>query len=344
MVENRSQKAKYYLLGVVKALAKGGIGKSKREMFDAMYKVNRTRESPYIHSYPTAVRYEKAIAKFGDFLKNDMGIKYERDFKELSTDELYICVDKYFEKQKESGLSENTLEIHISALHKVLGEINPEIKEYFTPENRARWRDGVPAGDNDRYNDPDKIIENLRKIDETSAAIAEIQRLTGARLGDVKKLVIDEEGMKVFIPRSKGGRDRSVHFDRFEDKFERVKECKEVLDRALEDKKFSEIREEQYYDNLRKACKQTGEPYHGAHCFRYEFAQERDKEISRWEKEEQEAYYRRILEERGKSDKQIEEALERVREKDVIDVAIVSEELGHSRLDISMHYLKIKGK
>jgi len=344
MVENRSQKAKYYLLGVVKALAKGGIGKSKREMMQATYRANKTRESPYIHSNSTANRYEKVIAKFGDFLKNEMGIKYERDFKELSADEIYVCVDRFLEKEKEEGLSQNTLEVHISALSKVLTAVNPEIREYFDADNRARWRDGAPATELDRYSNSDRIIENLRKIDEVSAAIAELQLTTGARVGDVKKLVIDEEDKSVYIPRSKGGRDRKIHFDKFEEQFERVKECKEILDKALEERKFSEIREEQYYDNLRKACKQAGEPYHGAHPFRYEFAQERDKEISRWDKEEQEAYYRRILEERGKSDKQIEEALERVREKDVIDVAIVSEELGHSRLDISMHYLKIKRK
>ena len=73
MVQNRSQKAKYYLLQVVKSLADKGIGKSKREMMQATYRANKTRESPYIHSNSTAVRYEKVIAKFGDFLKNEIG-------------------------------------------------------------------------------------------------------------------------------------------------------------------------------------------------------------------------------------------------------------------------------
>jgi hypothetical protein len=48
------------------------------------------------------------------------------------------------------------------------------------------------------------------------------------------------------------------------------------------------------------------------------------------------------LEERGKED--IEGAMKRVEEKDAWAVAVISEELGHSRLDISMHYLKLKGK
>ena len=344
MVENRSQKAKYFLISTVKALAKGGIGKSKREMMQATYRANKTRESPYIHSNSTAVRYEKVIAKFGDFLRNEMGIKYERDFKELSADELYTCVDAFLEKEKASGLAQNTLEIHISALAKVLTAVNPEIREYFDSSNRARWRDGAPVGDNDRYSNSDRIIENLRKIDETSAAVAELQRLCGARVGDVKKIVLDEENKRVFISKSKGGRDRWVYFDKFEEQFERVKECKETLDKALQEKKFSEIRENEYYENLRKACRKSGEVYRGAHCFRYEYAQELYKEISRWDKEEQEAYYRRILEDRGKSDKEIEKAVESVKERDLIAEAVVSEELGHSRIDISMQYLKIRRK
>jgi hypothetical protein len=46
-------------------------------------------------------------------------------------------------------------------------------------------------------------------------AIAMIQLKTGARVGDVKKLVIDEENKRVFFPKSKGGRNRFVYFDRF---------------------------------------------------------------------------------------------------------------------------------
>ena len=55
-------------------------------------------------------------------------------------------------------------------------------------------------------------------------------------------------------------------------------------------------------------------------------------------------YYRRILEDRGISDENIEKAMEYVREKDAVAEAIVSEQLGHSRLDISKEYLKLKGK
>jgi len=160
----------------------------------------------------------------------------------------------------------------------------------------------------------------------------------------VKKIQIDEEHQRVFIPRSKGGRDRSVYFDRFQEEFEKVKEYKEVLDRVLEEKNFSEIREEEYYQALKKACRKAGEPYRGAHPFRYEFAQDRYDKIKEWSPQEQEQYYLRILEERGKSQKDIDDAMKRVKEKDAVAEAIISEELGHSRLDISRHYLKIRAR
>jgi len=284
------------------------------------------------------------VAKFGDFLSNEMNIKYEKDFRELSTDEVYVCIDKYFEKQKSNGLAKKTLEKHISALYKVVGFINPEVREYFNADSRAKWRDGVEKQDCDRYNNPDRIVENLKKINETAYAIAQLQRLTGCRIGDVKKIQIDEENKKVYIPRSKGGRDRSVYFDYFKDDFQKVKEYKEILDQALEEKSFSEIRRNEYYNALKRACKKAGEPYHGSHAFRYEWAQRSYEVIRQLTQEEQESYYRRILEDRGISEKDIQKAMKNVREKDAVAEAIISEELGHSRLDISREYLKLKGK
>jgi len=344
--ENRGRhnKVKYLFIRTADVLFEMGKGKSKHVMFQESYEKNKIRQSEAIHSHSTHDTYVEVVAKFGDFLSNDMGIKYEKNFWELSTDEVYVCINKFFEKEKADGLAKKTLQKHVSALFKILGAINPDVKEYFNADNREKWRDGVEPQDCDRYNNSDAIIENLKKIDETSYAIAELMRLTGARVGDVKKLMIDEKNQTVFFPKSKGGRNRFVYFDRFPDEFEKVKECKEILDKALEEKKFSEIRENEYYNNLRKACRKADDIYHGAHAFRYEFAQERHKEISQWTEREQKEYYLRILIERGQSQEDIKDAMKRVNEKNAWAEAVISEELGHSRLDISMEYLKLKGK
>jgi len=342
---NRSGKVKHMLVSITKFLFEKGKGTSKHEEFQRSYEKDETRQTPYIHTYPTENRYEKVVAKFADFLKEEYDLKYVRDFKDLSTEELYICLDRYFEKQREEEhLAASTLKIHISALGKILGTIRPSLREYFTAEARARWRDGVEKGDNDRYNNPDKIIENLHKIDKTSYAIAQIQRACGARIGDVKKLVLDEENRRAYIPRSKGGRHRYIHYDHCPEEFQKLKEYKEILDKALQERKFSEIREEEYYKNLRKACRMSNEPYKASHPFRYEFAQEQYNLLKELPEQEQEQYYRHILREWGRSEKDIEGKMREVKEKDVVAEAIVSEFLGHSRLDISLHYLKIRRK
>ena len=342
-VQGRRNRIKYFLLQTVEDLFNAGVNRSKHEIFKESYEKNRTRESPFIHSYSTKTTYEKVVAKYSDFLKEEYGLRYEKDFRKLSVDEIFQTIDRYFEVQKEKNLAENTLEKHISGLKKVLCHIEPELKEYFTPDNRMRWRDGVEKGEGDRYGNSDKIIENLHKINKVSAAIAELQRTVGCRVGDVKKIEIQENERKVVIRNSKGGRDRTIYFEYFpEEQFEKVKQCKKILDRALEIKNFSEIRKEEYYKDLRKAVKQAGEVYYGSHPFRYEFAQNAYQTFIQLPQEEQESIYRRILEERGKPEKDIQEAVEHVREKDSFGEAIVSELLGHSRLDISRQYLKLK--
>jgi len=336
----RRNRIKHFLIETTKSLFNAGMGTSKYKMFQESYDRDRTRQSPVIHSYSTENRYERVAANFADFLEQE-GVKYERDFRKLSTQEIYDYVDKYFEREKEKGKSESTLKIHISALNKILSSIDDKIKERFDAESRARWRDGEAKGFNDRYNNPSAIVENLAKFNETSEAIAQIQRLSGCRVGDVKKLQIDEENRKAIIENSKGGRSRTVYYDHFQEQFEELKKYKEKLDNALQEKSFSEIRKE-YYHDLRRACRESGEPYHGAHAFRHEWAQNTYEVISQLPREEQEAFYRRILEERGKSEKDVNKAVENAKEKDCIAEYIISEELGHSRLDISLHYLKIR--
>jgi len=336
----RRNRIKHFLIETTKSLFEAGYGKSKYEAFQQSYYKDRTRRSDAIHSFSTENRYERVAANFADFLEQE-GVKYERDFRKLTTQEIYDYVDKYFEREKEKGKSESTLKIHISALNKVLSTIDPKIKERFDADSRAKWRDGEARGYNDRYNDPEKIVENLAKISETSEAIAQIQRLSGCRVGDVKKIEVNEDERKVIVHGSKGGRSRTVYFDHFQEQFEELKRYKEKIDKALEERPFSEIRKE-YYKDLRKAVREAGEPYHGSHCFRHEWAQETYKVISQLPQEEQEAFYRRILEERGKSQEDIEKAMENAREKDAVAEYIISEELGHSRLDISLHYLKIR--
>jgi len=344
-VRGRHKGVKYFFIETARQLFDAGRGKSKHQAMQESFEKNRNRRVEAIYSYSTYNTYKEVVAKFADFLESEYNIRFEKDFRKLSTDELYACIDHYFEVQKnEEHLAKKTLEKHISGLYKVIGAIEPKVREFFTADNRMRWRDGMEKQDCDRYDNPYRIVENLKQINETAYVICQLQRLTGCRIGDIKKIVIDEENMKVYIPRSKGGRDRSVYFDYFKDDFEKVKEYKQLLDRALEEKRFSDIRKNEYYNDLRKACRKSGELYHGSHAFRYEWAQRSYEVIRQLPQEEQERFYRKILEERGLSEKDIQKAMNHVREKDAVAVGIITEELGHSRLDITLEYLKLKGK
>jgi hypothetical protein len=341
-MRGRHNRIKYFFIETVKSLFEQGYGKSKYEAFQRSYNEDRTRRSDVIHSFSTCVSYETTAAKFGDFL-SEMGVKTERDFRKLSSDQVREYLDKYFEKQQQEGLAKKTLERQISALYKVLSAVNSNLKELFTSDNRMKWRNGLEPGDNDRYDNPTRVAEELRKINEVSHAVCQLQRLTGSRIGDVKKIKIDEQNQRILIERSKGGRNRFVYYDKFQREFEEVKKYKEVLDKALQERPFSEIRKE-YYKDLRRACKRASEVYRGSHSFRFEWAQERYETISQLPREEQEQYYRKILEERGKPAKDVNKALENAREKNAVAEYVISEELGHSRLDISRHYLRIKAK
>jgi len=342
---NRHAKVKYLLISVINVMYAEGKGRSKHQVLQENYEKYKRRETHLIHSTSTFITYKAVVSKFADYLKKEHNLKYEKDFMKLSKEELFNLVDKYFEYQRDvEKLSQSSLEKHISVLRKVLPPVRPEAREFFTPDNRVKWRDGVAKLEGDRYNRPDKIVENLKTIGEVYEAIAQLQRLTDARIGDVNRMQIDEVNQRVYFPRSKGGRDRFVYYDHFKEDFEKVKHYKEVLDKALEERSFSDIRKNEYYRALNRACEKAKEPYHGSHPFRYEAVQRRYEVISQLTQEEQENYYRRILEDRGKSEEQIEEALNSVRERDEVAVAIISEELGHSRLRISREYLKLRGR
>jgi len=344
-VQGRRKGVKYFFIETAKQLFEMGKGKSKHLAMQESFEKNKNRRVDAIYSFSTYETYKEIVAKFGDFLEKEYKIRFEKDFRKLSTEEIYNCVDRYFEVQKnEMHLSKKTLQKHVAGLYKVLGAIDPEITKRFDADSRVKWTDGAEKQECDRYNNPDRIVENLRRINETAYAIAQLQRLVGCRIGDVKKIRLDEENQRVIIEKSKGGRSRSVYFDYFKEDFERVKEYKEILDKALEQKSFSEIRKNEYYSALKQACRKAGEPYHGSHAFRYEWAQRTYEVIKDLPRVEQVEFYIRILEERGLSNKDILKAFEEVKQKDAFAEAIISEELGHSRLDISREYLKLKGK
>jgi len=251
----------------------------------------KIKPSKMIHSYSTKSRYLEVIHKFVDFCLYENINRIDRITTETLRD--------YFETLE--NYSVKTLKVHLSAL-----------KKYFSVLERQDLiktiedlRPGVVSQGRERtqiqgFVNPEKVINAVKG--EEFKAIATIQLTTGARIGDIKKISVDEKENKVIISRSKGGRTREIKLNKEE--IEKVKEALEKIDFS----NWKELRI-QYYSELKKAVQKAGEVYTGAHAFRANFAQNR---------------YNLYLN-MGFSEKEA--------------VKAVSHDLGHNRLDISKYYI-----
>lgn len=288
----KNMRLTYALKWVGKVL--DGRGRSKREVYE-----EHGGRSPYIHSYSTRNRY-LGVAK--DF------VKWERERGVNRVDKVsYEDVREYLEEKIDRGVSEKTLKVNMSALRKFFGAVGrDDIARRIGEDYQEIYSQGRPSGRALAYTDPKRVISNLK--DPAHRVVAELQYLTGARVGDVKKIRIDEERKVVEIPRSKGGRDREIDFSDRPDKFERVKELREELDHHLQEREWKEIRET-YHEDIRESCKKVGEVYTGSHSFRVNYAQERFEELT---------------EERRFSEEEADRVL--------------TQELGHNRLEMSRYY------
>ena len=271
-----------------------GRGRSKREVYE-----EHGGRSPYIHSHSTRNRY---LGVMRDFVKWEK----ERGINRVDRVE-YDHVRTFLEEKAQRGASRSTLKVNMSALRKFFGAVGrDDIAKKIGDDYQEIYSQGRPSGRALPYTNPQKVIENLK--DDAHRTVAELQYLTGARVGDVKKIEVDTEKRVVRIEKSKGGRDREIDFSDRPERFERIKELKEELDRHIEERGWKEIRET-YYDDLREACKKTGEVYTGSHAFRVSYAVERFEELT---------------EERGLSEEEADRVL--------------TQELGHNRLEMSRYY------
>lgn len=288
----KNMRLTYALKWVGKVL--DGRGRSKREVYE-----EHGGRSPYIHSHSTRNRYLGVAKDFVSWAK-EKGIN--------RVDKVsYEDVREFLEEKVEKGVSEKTLKVNMSALRKFFGAVGrDDIAKKIGEDYQEIYSQGRPSGRALPYTNPQKVIENLK--DDAHRTVAELQYLTGARVGDVKKIRIDEDRKVVEIPRSKGGRDREIDLSDRPERFERVKELREELDRHLQEREWKDIRKS-YYDDLRESCKKVGEVYTGAHAFRVTYAQER---------------FRELTEERGMSDEEAD--------------STITQELGHNRLEMSRYY------
>jgi integrase len=183
--------------------------------------------------------------------------------------------------------------------------------------SHGEWKaQASAAGRATPYSDPIKVINNMDGIDRT---IAELQYLTGARISEVKNMILNSEDRTVHLD-GKGGKKRDVSFADRQDAFERITNLKAQLEGQIQTAEvyslsWHEIRTS-YYEELNKACDRAGEDYNGSHDFRATYADGRFTEL-----------YNRYVAGGMDSD-----AAESRADKET------SLELGHNREDVTRHY------
>ena len=320
-------RVRYLIKNTLDELYELGKGVKKGELQRQMEKLTGERVSHFIHSSTTKVRYERAMMKFCDYLE-ERGIKRDKHLNRLSTEELQQVVDDYFEKLAEEGYSKNTIKVHVAAMEKSLAVIRPDIKPYLqNDENRIGWwSEGEASRKRDSYTDPEAIRERLN---EEHRMIAEAQALGGFRVREIARAEVDRENEKIIIHNAKGGRTRELYFEHRKEDFERLADLIEKLQKEEYEKRLKD-----YYKDLKNACKATGQEYHSAHSFRYEYAQRRIKEL-RQNKEELKSLLDKYNADEGMK--------ENANNESTVDIAadfVLTQELGHNRLKMSRYYYR----
>ena len=281
-----------YALNYAAKVLKQGIGISKHEVYKRF-----GGKSPLIHSYSTFNRYMGIAKEFVNWAKEQGVNRLDRVQYEHVRDFLI---------SKAEYCSMKTLKVNASALRKFFETVGREdIAEKIGEDYQEIYSRGRAPGRALAFTHPERVISLLRE--DVHKVIAELQLLTGARIGDVKKIQVVPEAKKVVILKSKGGRTREIDYSDRSEKFERIKELVGELQRYLKGLSWSSVRES-YYRDLRQAVMRSGEVYTGSHAFRVNYVKERLEE----------------LKSQGYTEK---EALQKI-----------EYEIGHSRIEMSAYY------
>jgi hypothetical protein len=321
------EKVRYLIKNTLDELYELGKGTKKGQLQRQMQKLTGVKQSHFIHTSTTKVRYERAMMRFCDYLE-ECGIKRDKHLNRISTEQLKEIVDNYFKELADEGFSKGTIKIHIAAMEKSLAVIRPDIRDYLMNDERriGWWSAGQESKKGDSYVDADAIRECL---EDHHRAIAEAQSLAGFRVREIARAEADRENKTITIHNAKGGRTRTLYFEHREEKFERLADLIEKLQNEEYEKKLKD-----YYEDLKRACEETGQEYHASHSFRYEYAQKRAEELKQ-NKEE----LKDLLEKYNADEKTKEHA----NNEDTIDRAIdhvLTQELGHNRLAMARYYYR----
>ena len=274
-----------------------GIGVKRHELQIAL-----KGQSPLIHSTATFHRYFEVIGNLVDTLKASGINRLDKVTPQAILD--------YFNKRLDAGAVQSTLKTEISAVNKFVDALGR--RDLLITGGDKIWKQAATGGRCYPMDNAQKAIDAIKN--PISKAIATIEYNTSSRISECPKIKIDEQNKSVSI-RGKGGKNRTISFSDRQEKFQKVIEAKQALERHLESHMWHETRVQAYQD-LHKAERATGEIVQGFHGFRASYIAERFDEL--YERhlqvgmEQREAY--RLADE------------------------IAGHEAGHERADTTRHY------
>lgn len=249
-----------------------GIGESKR----AAIKNSPDRVSPKIHSRQTFDRYMGIAKEFIQFARADPD--GPRKLHQLNHGHAL----KFLREKVDKGRSQKTLKINLCALEKFFGAVGRgDLKKAIKDDFDTIYAQGRAFQKTTPFASPKTVIRNI-KLPE-NRIVAELQYLTGARIGDVPKIAPNLETKTIVIDKSKGGRPRTIDFSQRLSKLNKVVSLRKRLDEAIKEAGGYQNLKDGYYKDLRSSVRKSGEEYTGAHAFRASYAKERFDELERKE-------------------------------------------------------------
>jgi hypothetical protein len=294
---------------VIKAVMSNskGIGTSKADSRanSGLKGQNGHEVSSKTHSIATTQNQRSVITQYVNYVKEEYG---NRVMENINNETMKEFIDH---KLNEDGISGATANTYISELGRISDNLNELGVNSVSREEITSYREDLKEqgvnlqGDHlDRsYNEADKIVENMYN-DSPYGLSAELQYEAGLRADDAlnSEKWTINEDNSLHIENSKGG----VEYDTKILNEELIEKVREAIEQEYKGNY------EDYRESLKEAVEQQGEEWNGTHGLRYDFAQERVEE----------------LREQGLTDS---EAL-----------AQTSQEMGHSREEITLHYLSGK--
>jgi integrase len=299
-----------YAIGKAVNYLKQGIGMSKRETMKL-----HNGFTPYVHNYDTLKRYVGIMNNLSDKVLVPANVN---TINKIATKH----IKEHFENLLNDNDTENTIDLNATALNKFFHAFNRDDLITYINENRGLWlSSATPSGRTNPFVDPDKVIGFM--IDPYKSA-AIIQKVTGSRAGDIKKVVDSvlsyPSSNIIYIRKSKGGRSRMIDFSDRPNELKLVHQAVHTIDKHFTETKtnWTQFLKE-YTKEVRRAARKAGEIYCGPHAFRANYAETRYETLSA-----KQAQIGTIDDE-----KQQEEAVFKT----------ITEELGHSRTSMAKYYI-----